>query len=310
LLVFEKLPGYPMSHAATIYEVDRGSIMCCWYAGSYEGAEDVAIFSSFYDPENGMWREPRVLVDTPGQCDGNPVLFKDPRGVVWLFYVTMLGPGWRYCKINFIRSYDGGLSWRDRGVLRDELGWMVRNHPIVTSDGAIILPVYDEVLWNSMVMISEDWGENWSVSSRVSVPGGCIQPAVVELSKGVLLMYLRTRSGRIWRSLSNDGGMTWDPPEPVDLPNPNSNVELIKLKDGRLLLVYNDSPVGRTPLSVALSEPGSDNWVLKRNLECGEGEYSYPSAIESSSGMIHVVYTNRRENIKHVIFDVSWLTSY
>ena len=308
-LIFERLPGYPMSHAATICEVSKELIMCCWYSGSYEGASDVAIFSSFYDEGNGVWEKPRILVDTPGRCDGNPVLFRDSRGVIWLFYVTMFGPGWEYCRINYMRSYDGGLNWQDQGILRDELGWMVRNRPIITSDETLILPVYDEVSWSSMVMISENWGETWYVSSKVNVPGGCIQPVVVELDRGILLMYLRTRSGRIWRSFSHDGGMTWDPPEPTDIPNPNSNIELIKLRGGRLLLVYNDSPVKRTPLSVALSEPGSDRWIYKKDLEWGEGEYSYPSAIESSTGMIHVAYTNKRENIKHVVFRASWLTS-
>jgi predicted neuraminidase len=37
-------------------------------------------------------------------------------------------------------------------------------------------------------------------------------------------------------------------------------------------------------------------------LEDGAGEYSYPALLETSDGMIHIVYTYRRRSIGHIMF--------
>jgi alpha-L-rhamnosidase len=36
-------------------------------------------------------------------------------------------------------------------------------------------------------------------------------------------------------------------------------------------------------------------------------QYSYPSVIQSADGLVHVVYTWRRQKIKHVVIDPSKL---
>jgi alpha-L-rhamnosidase len=88
------------------------------------------------------------------------------------------------------------------------------------------------------------------------------------------------------------------------------------MKDGRQLLVYNhvkpspEQPDGigaRSPLNVAVSKDGikwSEALVLE---DSPVGEYSYPSVIQSKDGMIHIVYTWRREKIKYVQIDPSKL---
>jgi alpha-L-rhamnosidase len=96
------------------------------------------------------------------------------------------------------------------------------------------------------------------------------------------------------------------------LPNNNSGTDAVTLKDGRQLLVYNhvkpaDSlPNGkgaRTPLNVAISKDGK-NWFAALILEDSPiSQYSYPSVIQTNDGMVHIVYTWRRERIKHVMID-------
>jgi predicted neuraminidase len=84
----------------------------------------------------------------------------------------------------------------------------------------------------------------------------------------------------------------------------------VTLKDGRQLLVYNHVlPPGkeikgaRTPLNVAVSKDGI-NWYASAILEDSPiSQYSYPSVIQTSDGMVHVVYTWRRQKIKHVVID-------
>jgi predicted neuraminidase len=86
------------------------------------------------------------------------------------------------------------------------------------------------------------------------------------------------------------------------LPNPNSAVDAVMLKDGRALLVYNHTSRGRSPLNVAVSQDGR-TWQAAVTLENEPGEYSYPAVIQTRDGRVHLTYTWKRQRIKHVVLD-------
>jgi alpha-L-rhamnosidase len=98
------------------------------------------------------------------------------------------------------------------------------------------------------------------------------------------------------------------------MPNNNSGTDAVTLQDGRQLLVYNHvlPPEGqakgpRTPLNVAISQDGKQ-WYAALVLEDSPiSQYSYPSVIQSADGMVHIVYTWRRQRIKYVKVDPSKL---
>jgi hypothetical protein len=58
-------PGQPglMCHSSSLVMAGEQRILCTWYAGSREGAGDVAIYGAFYQEDPGNWSEPRVLLD-------------------------------------------------------------------------------------------------------------------------------------------------------------------------------------------------------------------------------------------------------
>jgi alpha-L-rhamnosidase len=98
------------------------------------------------------------------------------------------------------------------------------------------------------------------------------------------------------------------------MPNNNSGTDAVTLLDGRQLLAYNhvktpeqEKKGSRTPLNVAISKDGK-NWDAALILEDSPvSQYSYPSVIQTADGMVHVVYTWRRERIKYVKIDPSRL---
>ena len=90
------------------------------------------------------------------------------------------------------------------------------------------------------------------------------------------------------------------------LPNPNSGIDAVTLKDGRQLLVYNHLTSGRDFLNVVLSKDG-EHWSAALVLEDEPGEFSYPAVIQSSDGLVHITYTWRRRNVRHVVIDPAQL---
>jgi hypothetical protein len=88
-------------------------------------------------------------------------------------------------------------------------------------------------------------------------------------------------------------------PTSTELPNPNSGIDAVGLKDGRVLLVYNHTDKGRSPLNLAVSADGNE-WNSFAALETDPGEYSYPAIIQAADGSVHVTYTWNRKKIRHV----------
>jgi predicted neuraminidase len=105
--------------------------------------------------------------------------------------------------------------------------------------------------------------------------------------------------GRVSFADSSDGGRTWTQAQPSTLPNPNSGIDAAGLADGRIILVYNHTNRGRSPLNVAVSHDGGA-WNSFLALETEPGEFSYPAVIQSKDGNVHVTYTWNRTKIRHV----------
>ncbi|WP_209435066.1 exo-alpha-sialidase, partial [Pedobacter ginsenosidimutans] len=109
-------------------------------------------------------------------------------------------------------------------------------------------------------------------------------------------------------------GETWSALTKTSLPNNNSGTDAVTMKDGRHVLVYNHVlPPGdlakgpRTPLNVSISKDGK-KWCAALILEDSPiSQYSYPAVIQTADGMLHFIYTWRREKIKHVVVDPSKL---
>ena len=135
----------------------------------------------------------------------------------------------------------------------------------------------------------------------------------MQLSDDFLIAYCRrggnyepVKDGYLIRAESRDGGRTWSEGKDSEFPNPNAAVDFLKLKNGHLLLVYNDSMDHRTPLTVALSTDQGKTFPHRRHLAEGPGDFAYPTAIQTQDGQIHITFTSdERTVIRHAIFEES-----
>jgi predicted neuraminidase len=119
-------------------------------------------------------------------------------------------------------------------------------------------------------------------------------------------MYLRSTSdiGKVCVADSRDSGVTWSEARPLDLHNPNSGIDAVSLPGGRVVLVYNHTPKGRSPLNLAVSRDG-DRFRMFRTLVDDPGEYSYPAMIAGSDGALHITFTWLRKQIRYLRIPLS-----
>jgi predicted neuraminidase len=317
-------PTGPYKHPASITELDNGDLFLVFYGGKGEYANDTSVFGSRKAPA-GKWSTPKMLAHDPFRSVGNGVIWQAPDKVLWLFYVVRFGDTWSESRIAAKISTDRGDTWSDSSIVALERGMMVRGRPIVLSSGKYLLPIYHEVGEDRESVGPEStsrfleydpqkrqWNPLGAIRSRI----GNIQPAPVEIVPGHLVAYCRrgggygpTKDGWMVRAESHDGGKTWTEGQDTKFPNPNAAVDFIKLNNGHLLLVYNDSMTRRTPLAVAISTDNDKSYPHKRNIADGPNDYGYPVAIQTKDGKIHVIYTSdKRSTIRHAVFDESDIT--
>jgi predicted neuraminidase len=208
-------------------------------------------------------------------------------------------------------SLNHGVTWsKDEPFYHDTLGWLPRNLTMLLRDGTLILPLSDELNGHgvdlSFFLATRDNGTTWT---RSGIMRGGEQPTFIERSDGTLVCYMRTRPN-ILAAESADSGKTWNQPYPTRFKNPDAGISMRRLKNGHVILVFNNQDNSRTPLHIALSEDEGRNWREPLTLETNPGEYSYPSVLQTSDGKIHIIYTFRRYSIKHLEMSESWLTRF
>ncbi|TMV47584.1 neuraminidase (sialidase) [Paenibacillus mesophilus] len=320
--VFADDVPFESCHASTLVVLPNGHVIAAWFGGTREGADDVAIWLSRRGEES--WTAPVKIADEESEPHWNPVLFRDGGGKIWLFY--KVGKKIRSWRTMYIVSEDDGLTWSDPLILVEgDSGGRgpVKNKPIVLEDGTWVAPASIELdTWDAFADLSYDNGKTWTASGLVPLqhsgeiaPGGqvppvpeaslqgkgVIQPTLWESEPGKVHMLLRSTSGSIYRSDSEDGGKTWSAAYATELPNNNSGIDLARLDNGVLALVYN--PVGenwgkRTPIVISISRDNGSTWGETLVLEDAPGEYSYP-AIVSVGEDVYVTYTWLRKRIKY-----------
>ncbi|WP_144970078.1 sialidase family protein [Bremerella volcania] len=304
------------SHASTIVETSEG-LVAAWFGGTHEKNPDVGIWLS-RNTGNG-WSTPIEVAN--GVQDEelrhptwNPVLFQPKEGPLMLFYKVGPSPSSWWGMLT--TSTDNGITWTEPTRLgeNEAIGNLlgpVKNKPIQREDGTIVCPSSTEHKgWRVHFEVTKDLGKTWEVIGPINDAKlfNAIQPSILSYGDGKMQILCRTRENQVASAWSEDGGKTWSALSGTELPNPNSGTDAVSLADGTQLLVYNhtiresDFPAGRNMLNVAISKDGNA-WHPVLTLERQPGEYSYPAVIQTSDGKVHIVYTYRRETIKHVVVD-------
>ncbi|MEI4487508.1 exo-alpha-sialidase [Frigidibacter sp. MR17.14] len=307
------------NHAAFLAWLPDGQLACAWFAGSLEGKSDISSHVALLAPGSDRWSEASRVSDDPERSEQNPVLFVEPgTGALRLFHTAQIAGNQDSSLVRTRQLMPG-----PNGVVSDApealplpAGTFVRAPVVVREDGAWLLPLFLCVQrpgqrWTgahdtAAVAISEDRGASWRM---VHVPGslGCVHMSIVPLGGGRMAAFYRRRQADfVWRAESADGGESWTVTGATDVPNNNSSIGVIRLRDGRIAMICNpvnaqmhsdrraslydeleesdDRPdasteggivpiwgVPRAPMAIVVSQDEGRSFPLRRVVEDGPG---------------------------------------
>ena len=183
---------------------------------------------------------------------------------------------------------------------------------------------------SSTVITSDDRGDTWALSPselKVQTPSigtyGAVEPVVLQLEDGRVWMLIRTQLGRFYESFSHDGAV-WPHPRPSRLVSSDSPAGLVRLPDGRIVLLSNRcrrfpyAHGGRHVLHAAISEDEGRTWIGHREVArdpmrdeppppSGDHGTAYPYPMVLEDGAVVVTTGQGKGRVVVVRIDPEWL---
>lgn len=296
------------------------------------------------------WSEPRLAFTLPGKAyyavqaleaaDGSlqavyHLLGEGPggyRGRLYEVYHTQCRPGettWSPPR-KVVPGYVGSI----RGFTQLQSGRLVLAVAQAVPERLQPPPSGPDLGWHdTRVFTSDDLGGSWRESpDRLQVtlhsPNatryGAIEPVLLEMRDKRVWMLVRDRQGRLWQSYSEDGALRWPPLERTRFISSDSPAELLRLRDGRILLLLNAcqnwtnprsyAMGGREVLQAALSDDEGHSWrgfreVLHETQELTRGDRgaAYASAVQNREGKLVVVSGQGEGKRAIFLLDPAWL---
>ena len=137
------------------------------------------------------------------------------------------------------------------------------------------------------------------------------------------MMVLRTQLGYLYKSFSNDAGVTWTKAESMGIVSPLSPATVKRIpKTGHLLLVWNNAPQSkdlieqgsaspRTPLTTAISKDEARTWQHVQNLECDKRfAFAYTSVLFDGDWTLLSYFVHQRAldlvSMKVALVETDW----
>lgn len=315
-----------VAHSPALIEHPDGSLQAIWFQGTTEAGRDVALWSARL--RDRKWSDPVRLFGARDDSQalgyrvktiGNPALFHDDAGTLWLAYVNPSIGGWATSRIALRRSADDGETWSPpRQLVTSPLlgmSTLVRFAAVPAGSGLSALPAYHELVEDYPFLLLVDGDGRLVGTRRIGAGAGTgIQPLLIEPRKERFAAIMRPMRGmpdRLHLSESGDGGITWSQVHPTSIESNSAPACGVTMANGSSLLAYNPDPGVRDRLAFLHIDGESGEWRrLRREIRprAERGRVSYCTMIERRDGSIAMVFTDTsRRLIRSVEFTPRWL---
>lgn len=315
-------PHVSSAHASSMAHLPGGQMIVFWWAGSRESAPDVKVYASRW--ADGKWDQPWEVATRASlgkalgfgvRRIGNPVAWTSADGKIHLYVVATGMGGWAASRIVQLVSSDLGDNFKVTRVLPMSplfnTSSLVRTTPVGMANGGWLLPLYFELGIKYPVLLAFDKRGDPSWLTRIGTSTSTLQPAIVPTSGSVVHAWSRDSGAaqRVQHAQSSDGGVSWADMPALDLPNQNTSLSALRLKNGSVLMLHNHVVPGgssRNMLRLSIARDAS-HWTPLADVARGEAgeEFSYPD-MQVVGNQLHITYTSRRKAIAHHIFDMNF----
>jgi sialidase-1 len=296
-IIFAATKKNPRYTEGSIVALKDGSLLCA-ITEFHESDSDFAkahIIGRSSQDGGRTWSEPRVLQENTGGLNVMSVTLRRlNNGSLAMFYLQKNSLNDLRLLVRF--SDDEAASFGPPVRITHDEGYHVVNNDriIQLSSGRLLAPaastpdVEKVNHFLSHCYYSEDNGATWK-NGKGHVDAdqrGAMEPEVIELNDGRVMMIIRTQLGYIGKSYSSDGGDTWSPMTSLGVKSPEAPATLRRIPaTGDLVLIWNNTFTEgaghgglRTPLTAAISKDEGETWKTVANLEPNpDHTYSYTS---------------------------------
>lgn len=315
-------------HGASAVAMPGGGVQAFWYRAPYEGANNAELVSARFD---GKQWSPTSVVTTSARVSqdlaitikslANPVPFRRSDKEIWLFFAASRLSGWATCEIGLMRSFDNGATWGPAERIYASpffnMSHLTKSTPFLFSDGRIGFPVYQEMNRKFPVLLVLDASGRVVDRRRIGKAGKIgYQPMIVATGPSTAIAFVRPLKSRrpreILISRTTDGGQTWTPVEPTNLPNPGGPISALRYDQGHILMAFNDDPDNESNITLALSDLEGKTFqrlglVARMDIDDEKHTVAYPFLIQSAPGQFDVMYSRPMKTINHVRMSSAWI---
>ncbi|STP12276.1 BNR/Asp-box repeat-containing protein [Helicobacter mustelae] len=324
-------PDAASAHSSTITPIRDNSLLVAFFAGSREGAADVAIYGSILESAySKKWQQPFKILDRFMLMQdsreyiaklGNPVLYT-LGDTLHLFVVGVSIGGWATSKIYHYSADNKGAipTFVFQKALHLSpflnISNLVRTRPVEitlsTQEKGFILPIYHELATKYPINLVFDARGNLLMTSQPNHLNGLLQPSLTSISQTSCMLAYRAnkKAKNILYTQTCDNNLKYGPLTPTNLKNYDNSLNLFALNK-QVYLLHNtplhNSNRGKLTLSKMQSPEVFEKLFDIDSTPTQKGEVSYPTAWMDPHGILHVTYTFDRKFIRYVRIDMDAL---
>lgn len=319
------------AHSSTIAPIDKDHLLSAYFAGSREGAKDVAIYGNIYSDNHWgnafvILTRQQLMQDSKEYISkvGNPILYR-MDDTLHLFVVGVSIGGWATSKIYHYTSQNkaDSIHFTFQKALHLSpflnLSNLVRTAPIEilfdSKDKGIILPIYHELANKyPLLLILNSKGKLLKIS-KPNNAYGLLQPSITALDSTHCLLAFRAhkRAKSILYTQECDAQLKYQPLVKTNLLNEDNSLALFALNHQIFLLHNSRNEENFTRGKLTLSRLVSQDYFEKLFdvdiTHTKDGEVSYPFVLLDKD-MLHITYTVDRKFIRHLVLNTAYLNSF